>query len=240
MKDTLVLIDDEPIARMDFCEIFEEAGYDVVGQASDGYDAIELCRTKKPDVALMDVKMPVFDGLSAAEIIIGEELCDCVILVTAYSDDEFIERAKQAGVMGYLVKPLDEKTLLPAISIALAKSREIRKTKDAMAEMSKSIDDHKIIEQAKGILARAHGISETEAYGQLRRLGMDKRCPVAEIAKFVVETTGPRAEVNKAKALLSKKHGLSESDAYARLKDQAKKKHISLEQAAKEVLRACY
>ncbi|MCD8139080.1 MAG: ANTAR domain-containing protein [Planctomycetaceae bacterium] len=237
MKDTLVLIDDEPIARMDFCEIFEEAGYEVVGQASDGYDAIELCRAKRPDIALMDVKMPIFDGLSAAEVIIGEELCDCVILVTAYSDDEFIERAKRAGVMGYLVKPLDEKTLLPAVSIALAKSREIRKTRDKMAELSKNIDDHKIIEQAKGILARAHGISETEAYGQLRRLGMDKRCPVAEIAKFVVETGGPRAEVNKAKAVLSNKHGLSESEAYTRLKEHAKKNRVSLEEAAKDILR---
>lgn len=185
----------------------------------------------------MDVKMPVFDGLSAAETIIGEELCDCIILVTAYSDSEFIERAKRAGVMGYLVKPLDEKTLLPAVSIALAKSREIRETKNKMAEMSRDIDNHKLIEQAKGILARTHGISETEAYSQLRQLSMDKRSSVAEIAKYVVETNGPRADVNKAKVLLSRKHGLSESESYARLKDYAKKNRLSLEDAARDILK---
>lgn len=237
MKDTVVLIDDEPIARMDFCEIFEEAGYEVLGQASDGYDAIELCRRVSPDVALLDVKMPVFDGLSAAETIMRENLCDCVIMVTAYSDSAFIERAKQAGVMGYLVKPLDEKTLLPAVSIALAKSREIRATKNKMAELTRDIDNHKFIEQAKGILARARGISETEAYAQLRQLSMDKRCSIAEIAMYVVETSGPRADVNKAKAMLAKKHGLPENDAYVRLKDHAKKNRLSLEDAARDILR---
>lgn len=237
MKNTIVLIDDEPIARMDFSEIFEEADYEVAGQASDGYDAIELCRKVRPDVALMDVKMPVFDGLSAAETIIGEELCDCVIMVTAYSDEEFIERAKQAGVMGYLVKPLDEKALLPAVSIALSKSREMRAAKNRVAELSREIDNHKLVEQAKGILARTHGISETEAYGQLRRLSMDKRSSVAEIARFVVETNGPRAGVNKAKKVLADKHALSETDAYARLKEHARKNGVSLEDAARDVLK---
>jgi len=237
VKNTIVLIDDEPIARMDFSEIFEEAGYEVAGQASDGYDAIELCRRVRPDVALMDVKMPVFDGLSAAETIISEDLCDCVILVTAYSDEEFIERAKQAGVIGYLVKPLDEKTLLPAVSIALSKSWEIRATKNKVAELSRDIDNHKLIEQAKGILARTSGISETEAYGQLRRLSMGKRCSVAEIARFVVETGGARANVNKAKKALAEKHSLSETDAYARLKDYAKKNGVSLKDAARDILK---
>lgn len=237
MKDTIVLIDDEPITRMDFCEIFEEAGYQVAGQASDGYDAIELCRSIKPDVVLMDVKMPVFDGLSAAEAIIGEELCDCVILVTAYSSDDFIDRARKAGVMSYLVKPLDEKVLLPAVSVALAKSREFRRLKEDLAGLSRNMDDQKIIEQAKGLLARMNGIPETEAYTQLRKLSMDKRRPVAEIARFVVQAHSRKAEVARAKELLMKKYSLSEPEAFARLKALAQKSGRSPEDMAADILK---
>lgn len=237
MKDTIVLIDDEPITRMDFCEIFEEAGYQIVGQASDGYDAIDLCRSTRPDVVLMDVKMPVFDGLSAAEAIIGEELCDCVILVTAYSNDDFINRAKKSGVMSYLVKPLDEKVLLPAVSIALAKSREFRRMKENLAGLSRDIDDRKIVEQAKGIIAKMNGSSETEAYAQLRKLSMDKRRPVSEIARYVVQANGRQAELGRAKEFLMKKYGLSESEAFTRLKTLAQMNKRSLEETAADVLK---
>lgn len=237
MKDTMVLIDDEPITRMDFREIFQEAGYQIVGQGSDGYDAIELCRAKRPDVVLMDVKMPVFDGLSAAETIIGEGLCDCVILVTAYSNDDFIDRAKNAGVMSYLVKPLDERVLLPAVSIALAKSREFRRIKENLAGLRNDIDDQKMIERAKGLIAGMNGISETEAYARLRKLSMDKRRPISEIARYVVQADGRKAELGRAKEIMMKKHGLSEPDAFARLKAMAQKSGRSLEDTASDILK---
>lgn len=237
MKDTMVLIDDEPITRMDFCEIFQEAGYMIVGQGSDGYDAIELCRAKRPDVVLMDVKMPVFDGLSAAETIIGEGLCDCVILVTAYSNDDFIDRAKNAGVMSYLVKPLDERVLLPAVSIALAKSREFRRINENLAGLRSDLDDQKMIERAKGLIAGMNGISETEAYARLRKLSMDKRRPVSEMARYVVQADGRKAELGRAKEKMMKKYGLSEPDAFARLKTMAQKSGRSLEDTASDILK---
>lgn len=237
MKDTMVLIDDEPITRMDFYEIFREAGYQIVGQASDGYDAIELCRSVRPDVAIMDVKMPIFDGLSAAATITGEGLCDCVVLVTAYSDNDFIEQAQKAGVMSYLVKPLDEKVLLPAVSIALAKSREFRRLKEDLAGLSRNIGDQKAIEQAKGIIAEMNGISETEAYAQLRKLSMDKRRSIPEIARYVIQAKGRKSELDQAKKLLMKKCGLSEPEAFARLKAMSQARKRSLEETAADVLK---
>jgi response regulator NasT len=237
LKDTMVLIDDEPITRMNFCEIFEEAGYKIVGQASDGYDAIVLCRATKPDIVMMDVKMPVFDGLSAAETIIGEELCDCVILVTAYSSDDFIDRAKKAGIMSYLVKPLDEKVLLPAVSISLSKSREFKRMKEDLAGLSRDIGDQKVIEQAKGIMAKMNGTSETEAYVQLRKMSMDKRRPIPEIARYMVQAHHRQSEPFRAKELLMKKYCLSEPEAFAQLKALAQTQNCSLDEAALDILK---
>jgi response regulator NasT len=129
VKKRIVIADDEPITRMDIREILEDAGYDVVGDVSDGFDAIEICRKLKPDLVLMDIKMPLLDGISAAKVINKEELVDSIILLTAYSDKNFIDKAKDVGVIGYLVKPVNEKSLLPAVEIALNKGREIKKLK---------------------------------------------------------------------------------------------------------------
>ena len=108
-KNRIVIIDDEPVIRMDFREMLTLNGYEVAGEAADGFDAVELCRREKPDLVIMDIKMSVFDGLSAAEIILSEELSDCIILVSAYNDKEFFKKAKHAGVMNYLIKPVREK-----------------------------------------------------------------------------------------------------------------------------------
>lgn len=133
MTKRIVIADDEPVTRMDLSEILEDAGYNVVGSASDGFDAIELCREFKPDLVLMDVKMPLLNGLKAAKIITEEQLTNCVILLTAYSGQEFIEEAKKnLGVMGYLVKPINDRNLLPAIEIALSKSQQIEAIKKKM------------------------------------------------------------------------------------------------------------
>ncbi|WP_342455498.1 response regulator [Caloramator sp. Dgby_cultured_2] len=129
MKKTIVIVDDEPITRLDLNELLNESGFEVIGEASDGLDAVEICRKLRPDLVLMDVKMPLLDGIKASKIIITEELAKAVVLLTAYSSSEFVERAKESGVMAYLVKPVDEKTLINTIEIALHKGLEIHNMK---------------------------------------------------------------------------------------------------------------
>ena len=114
---TVAVVEDEPITRMDICAMLEDLGFSITGEASDGFDAIELCRRTKPDIVLMDAKMPVFDGLAAAETICREDLAGCVVMLTAFSDEETVKKAAEAGVTGYLVKPIDRAALLPTIEI---------------------------------------------------------------------------------------------------------------------------
>ena len=135
-KYRVLIVDDEPVIRMDFDEILTLNGYNVIAQASDGFDAVDICRRERPDIVLMDIKMSIFDGLSAAEIILKEGLSDCVILVSAYNDQEFFAKAKRAGVMNYLIKPVREKVLIPAVEMTIAKSIEIRDIKNKMYKIS--------------------------------------------------------------------------------------------------------
>lgn len=236
-RSTVVVADDEPLTRMDFCQIFTSAGYDVVAQAKDGFEAVEFCRQLQPDIVVMDVKMPLFGGLGAAETIVQEALCPCVVLITAYNDEEIINRANRIGIMAYLVKPISEKEMIPAVSVALARSREIQKMKADMAAMVKSAEGARLVEQAKGILAFQQGISETEAFALLRKLSMDKRCPISKIAERVVAEKSERALLNQAKDVLMDKDRISENDAYAYLKRRAHKDGLSVYEAAAAVLR---
>lgn len=186
MKKRIVIADDEPITRMDFSELLKEAGYDVVGEASDGFDAVELCRKQKPDLVLMDVKMPLLDGLKASKIIGQENLAGSVVLITAYSGKEFIEQAKEVGVMGYIVKPVDEKSLLPTIEVAISKGHEFRKIKEKVAQTQDQLKTRKDIEKAKGILMSKYGLTEENAYNKIRKLSMDKRCAMKDIANAII------------------------------------------------------
>lgn len=186
MKYKLVVADDEPITRMDLSEILKEEGYNVVGEASDGFDAVELCRKYKPDLVLMDVKMPILDGMKASKVIISEELARSVVLLTAYSGMEFIEQAKEAGVMGYIVKPISSKNLIPAIEIAIAKGTEINKIKDDANKLKDKLEARKTIERAKGILMEKDHLTDEEAYNRLRKLSMDKRSPMKNIAHAII------------------------------------------------------
>lgn len=186
MGKTIVIADDEPITMMDLCEMLKESGYDVVGEAADGFDAVEICRKYRPDLVLMDVKMPLLDGISATKIIMNEGLSDSVVLLTAYSGNEFVEQAKDAGVMGYLVKPVDEKCLLPAIEVAISKGKEIKKIKADAAKAKEDLESRKTIERAKGILMKKHKLTEDEAYNKIRKLSMDKRCSMAKIAEAIM------------------------------------------------------
>jgi AmiR/NasT family two-component response regulator len=235
-KSRIVIIDDEPVIRMDFKEMLTLNGFEVAGEAADGFDAVELCRREKPDLVIMDIKMSVFDGLSAAEIILSEELSDCVILISAYNDKEFFKKAKRAGVMNYLIKPVREKVLIPAVEMALAKSLEIRNMKNKMAEMEEQFKNNKIIERAKHILSSSHNISEAEAYEKLRTLSMNKRCSMAKIAESILNQDPSKVYTEKAKAFLMKKYELSEQAAYQRIKHLSTEKKISLCDAAVQIL----
>lgn len=186
MSKRIVIADDEPITRMDLREILEAARYDVVGEASDGFDAVELCRKHSPDLVLMDIKMPLLDGLNAAKIIQSENLANGVVLLTAYSGKEFVEKATKVGAIGYVVKPIDEKSLIPSLEVAISKSAEIKKMKIDIEKASNKLEERKIIEKAKGLLMRSDEITEQEAYDQIRTLSMNKRCSMGDIAEAII------------------------------------------------------
>ncbi len=141
----IVIADDEPITRMNIAEMLEEAGYEVVGQAADGFDAVELCKRNRPDLAMLDVKMPLLDGLNAAKIIISEGYAKSVMLLTAYSSKEFVEKAKNVGVMNYLVKPLTEKSILPAVEIAIHNASMISDYKEETVKMQEKNRTHVLL-----------------------------------------------------------------------------------------------
>jgi len=186
MNKKIVIADDEPITRMDLREILEAEGYDVVGEASDGFDAVELCRKYSPDLVLMDIKMPLLDGLNAAKIIQNENLDSGVVLITAYSGKEFVEKATKVGVIGYIVKPIDEKSLIPTLEVAISKSAEIKKIKVDIEKACSKLDERKIVEKAKGLLMKRDNITEQDSYDHIRTLSMNKRCSMGDIAKTII------------------------------------------------------
>ncbi|MEW8957245.1 ANTAR domain-containing response regulator [Clostridium sp.] len=188
MKKTIVIVDDEPITRMDIRDILEAEGYEVVGEASDGFDAIELCRKYSPDLVVMDIQMPILDGLKASKKINMENLAGGIILLTAFNDKDFVEKAKNVGAFGYLVKPLDEKSFIPTIEMCLSRGEEFKSLKVELKKATKKLDERKVIEKAKGILMKELKITEDEAYSKLRSLSMDKRCSMINIAETIIIT----------------------------------------------------
>lgn len=186
MRKRIVIADDEPITRMDVAEMLEEAGYEVVGKASDGFDAVELCKKTNPDLVVLDVKMPLLDGLMAAKIINEENLAGGIVLLTAYSGQEFIEKAKNVGVMSYLVKPVTKQALLPAVEIAIHKSKEIIEIKKAHDKTNERLESRIVIDRAKSILMTRDHMSEEEAYNYIRKMSMDKRCTMKDIANIIL------------------------------------------------------
>ena len=182
----VVVVDDEPITRMDICEILKEGGYDVAGEAADGFDAIEQCKKLSPDFVMMDVKMPILDGLKASKIIINEKLARGVVLLTAYSSKEFIEDAKNIGVLGYIVKPIDEKSFLPNLQIILSKQEEFEELEQKYIKTNQKLEDRKKLDIAKSILMERDNMTEKEAYSYIRNLSMNKRCDMGKIADIII------------------------------------------------------
>lgn len=182
----IVIADDEPITRMNIAEMLEDAGYDVVGQAVDGFDAVELCKKHQPDLVILDVKMPLLDGLMAAKLIKEEGLKCGVMLLTAYSGKEFIDKAKEVGVINYLVKPVTEHAILPAVEIAIHKSQEIEQIKAETDKAKDKLESRVYIDRAKSVLMRQAEINEEDAYNYIRKMSMDKRCSMKEIARIIL------------------------------------------------------
>jgi response regulator NasT len=170
--------------------MLESKGCKVLGEAGDGFDAIELCRRSNPDLVLLDIKMPLLDGISAAKIIHDEGLAETVVLLTAYNEKEFIEGAKKSGVGGYLVKPVDEKSLIPNIELAVARSREMKKLQRDLKEVSDRLENRKIIDKAKGIIMRQCNLCEQEAYDYIRNLSKNKEISMKRVAEIILIKAG--------------------------------------------------
>ncbi len=184
-QSRVVIADDESIIRMDLREMLESLGYEVVGEAVDGINAVNLARETKPDLVIMDIKMPNLDGIAAARILTEERLAP-VLLLTAFSQQELVEGAKEAGVVGYIVKPFRESELLPAIEVALARFREFRSLEKETADLKEVLETRKLVERAKGVLMDTQGLKEADAFRRIQRLSMNSRKSMREIAEAVL------------------------------------------------------
>ncbi|MGT2785067.1 ANTAR domain-containing response regulator [Streptococcus merionis] len=186
MKGRILIADDDPIITLDIRRILEEADYEVVAEASDGFEAIELCQKYRSDLVIMDIKMPLLDGLTATKKILDDALAYGVILLSAYDDESYVQKAKLYGASAYLVKPLDAKSLIPMVEVCIEKGRQLQQMSNEMIKLSKKIDDRIVIEKAKGLLMVRDQLSEPEAFKRIRTISMQKRVPMVEIAKLLV------------------------------------------------------
>ncbi len=181
----VLIAEDEPIVRMDIKEILEGQDYEVVGEASDGQVAVELARKLKPDVIIMDIRMPNLDGIEAAKILTQEEIAP-IIFLTAYSDKELVEKAKEVGVISYIVKPFKESDLFPAIEMAIARFKEFQLLRKEVEDLKDALETRKLVDRAKGFLMDREGLKEHEAFRLIQKASMDKRKPMKEIAQAII------------------------------------------------------
>jgi response regulator NasT len=179
----ILVAEDETLIRMDLVEMLTEAGYEVIAQATNGEEAIELAIEHKPDLAILDVQMPVLDGISAAERIIA---IAPVLMLTAFSQRELVDRARDAGVMAYVVKPFTISDLVPAIEIAVSRHTQMRSLAGEVADLHDRLETRKIIDRAKGILMKALNLTEPEAFSWIQRAAMDRRITMKEVAEAVI------------------------------------------------------
>ena len=183
----IVVADDESIIRMDLREMLTGLGYLVVGEAGDGQTAVNVAREVRPDLLIMDVKMPELDGIAATRILTEERIAP-VLLLTAFSQQDLIQRAKEAGVVGYIVKPFREAELVPAIEVALARFGEFRAVEREAADLRETLETRKLIERAKGVLMETGGLKEADAFRKIQKLSMNTRKSMREIAEAVLLT----------------------------------------------------
>ena len=179
----ILVAEDETLIRMDLVEMLQEAGYEVVGAASDGSEAVALAESLKPDLTILDVKMPVLDGISAAEKIIS---ISPVLMLTAFSQKDLVERARDAGAMAYVVKPFTINDLVPAIEISISRHKQMKSLEAEVADLHDRLETRKVIDRAKGILMKALNLSEPEAFSWIQRAAMDRRITMKEVSEAVI------------------------------------------------------
>lgn len=188
----VVVAEDEAVIRLDIVEMLREVGYDVVGEADDGESAIRLAEELRPDLVVMDIKMPVLDGISAAERITKARIAP-VVLLTAFSQRELVERARDAGAMAYVVKPFTANDLVPALEIALSRHSEINALEDEVADLQDRFETRKLVDRAKSMLITNMGLSEPDAFRWIQKTSMDRRLTMREVAETVIDQVGKKS-----------------------------------------------
>ena len=188
-RKRVVIAEDEALIRMDLAEMLQEEGYDVVAEAGDGETAVKLAQEYRPDLVILDVKMPVLDGISAAERI-AEERVAPVLILTAFSQRELVERAREAGAMAYLVKPFSKSDLVPAVEMAVSRYSEIISLEAEVADLTERLETRKLVDRAKGILQTSFGMSEPDAFRWIQKTSMDKRVTMRDVAELVIAEHG--------------------------------------------------
>ena len=181
----MIIADDESVIRMDLREMLTNLGYLVIGEVGDGRSAVNLARELRPDVVIMDIKMPDMDGIDAAKVL-TEERISPVLLLTAYSQKELIERAKDAGVVGYIVKPFRESDLAPAIEVAVTRFAEFRALEKEVGDLKLALETRKSVDRAKGILMDTQRLTEAEAFRKIQKMSMNTRKPMKEVAEAII------------------------------------------------------
>lgn len=181
----IVIADDQSIIRLDLKETLERLGHQVVGEAGDGRRAVELAREMRPDLVILDIKMPDMDGIEAARLLAQERLAP-VLLLTAYSQQDLVRRAVEAGVFAYVVKPFTEGDLLPAMELAIARYREFDQIRQQAADLHDALETRKAVDRAKGLLMTQHNLTEPEAFRRIQQQAMNTRRPMREIAEAVI------------------------------------------------------
>lgn len=184
----LIVVDDESLIRMDLVDILEAAGHQVLAQGANGVEAIALAKEHQPDVILMDVKMPELDGIEAARQIARQRLAP-VVLLTAYSQEDLVNKAKESGVYGYLIKPLREEALIPALTMAMGRFQEEERALDQIEALTHDLDEQKFIEEAKHIIREAYALTEAEAYERIRSYAMKKQMKIGQVAHQIVKAS---------------------------------------------------
>ena len=188
MPTRVVIAEDEAIIRLDLRETLEEEGYEVVAETGRGDQAIELVRKHRPDLAILDIKMPGLDGLGAARVISVEQICP-VVLLTAFSQREIVEEARDAGALAYIVKPFQKSDLVPAIEVALGRFRELRVLASEVGALEEQLETRKIIDRAKGILIDSAGMTEADSYAYIQRMAMSERTKMRDVAERILAGT---------------------------------------------------
>lgn len=181
----VLIAEDEALIRLDLKEMLQEAGYDVVGEAADGQQAIDLTEALRPDLVILDVKMPGMDGITAAEQIVSAAAAP-VIMLTAFSQRELVERAAEAGAMAYLVKPFDKSDLIPAIEVAISRYQQLTALASEVADLSERLETRKLLDRAKGRLQTEHGMTEPDAFRWIQKASMDRRMSMRAVAESVL------------------------------------------------------